>query len=207
MRPFPSILLLSLAAMLLPACSDGGGPATPLDGDAAGLELVSVAEIGDAGYLEDLGEEERAAIREALAAARAEIRSILARLRSGEIGREEARALVEDVHLRLIETLSQFLTEEQIDRLLHPRPGKDRPDLDLTDEQLRLIRALSEECRQALARVKEAVQSGGITAEEGRRRVRRIAFECRREFCGILEPRQQAKVAFCRGPENPARDG
>ena len=73
----------------------------------------------------------------ALAAARAEIRSILARLRSGEIGREEARALVEDVHLRLIETLSQFLTEEQIDRLLHPRPGKDRPDLDLSDEQLR----------------------------------------------------------------------
>lgn len=199
---------LPFAWFLLFACSDGGGPATaPEEQAPAGFELVSAAEIADARFLDDLTEEDRAAVREALQGARAEIRSILARLREGEIGREEARALVEQVHQQLIETLSQFLTDEQIDRLLHPRPGKDRPDLDLTEEQLRLIRALREECRQAVARVKEAVESGEITAEEGRRRVREIAWECRRDFCAILEPDQQAKVPFCRGPEGGARDG
>lgn len=190
-------LPLALAGLL--GCSDQGGPTTALeDAPPAGIELVSAAEIADARFLEDLTDEDRAAIREALAAAREEIGSILARMRAGEIDRDQARVLVEAVHARLIETLSQLLTEAQIERLLRPRPGG--PDLDLTEEQRRRIRVLREECRQAVARVKEAVESGRISAQEGRRRVRRIAYECRQEFCDILEPRQQAGVPFCRGP-------
>lgn len=207
--PSPQLIrALPLALILFAACRDGGGPATaPEQGAPGGFELVSADEIADAGFLEDLTEEDRATIREALRASRAEIRSILGRLRSGEIAPERARALVEDVHRRLIETLSRLLTEEQIDRLLHPRPGRGRPDLDLSPEQLRRIQLLREECGRAVARVKEAVESGRISAEEGRRRVRRIAHECRRELCGILEPDQQAKVPFCRGPGDAERDG
>ncbi|MGH7556761.1 MAG: hypothetical protein ACREMD_03070 [Gemmatimonadota bacterium] len=197
-----------LALALLVGCGDGGGPTTAVDEDVpAGFELVSASEIADTRFLEDLTEEDRAAVRETLQAARAEIRSILARLREGEIDREAARALVEHVHQRLLETLSQLLTEEQIDRLLHPRGGDDRPDLDLRERQLPAIRALREECQHAVLRVKEAVESGGITALEGRRRVRRIAYHCRRELCGILEPRQQAKVPFCREPQDESQDG
>ncbi len=203
---------LALAVVLTAACSDGGAPATAPEQDAGeGFEIISAGEIVDAAFLDDLSEEDRAAVREALQAAAEEIREILARLRAGEIDRAEARALIDGVHVALIETLSEFLTEEQIERVLRHRPGQDRsgqdrpdqdrPDLDLTEEQLRLVEALREECREAVARVRGAVESGEITAEEGRRQVREIAFECRQEFCQILEPDQQAKVPFCRGPE------
>lgn len=192
---------LALAVVLTAACSDGGAPATAPDRDAgAGLELISAGEIVDAAFLDDLNDEDRAAIREILRSAAEEIRGILARLRAGEIDRAGARALIEDVHVGLIEALSEFLTEKQIERLIEGRPGHDRPDLDLTDEQLRQIRALREACRQAVARVKEAVETGDLSAAEGRRRVRRIAYECRRSFCAILDPDQQAKVPFCREP-------
>ncbi|CAN5337348.1 hypothetical protein BH18GEM1_BH18GEM1_21130 [soil metagenome] len=43
----------------------------------------------------------------------------MARFREGEFTREDARAEIQAVHEGLIETLGQFLTEEQIDRLLH----------------------------------------------------------------------------------------
>ena len=81
-------------------------------------------------------------------------------------------------------------------------PTHDRPDLDLTDEQLRGLRALKAECRERVARVVEAVRTGEITAREGRWRVREIAQRCRRESCSLLEPEQRAKVPFCRGPED-----
>ena len=194
---------LALAVVLTAACGDGGAPATAPDPDAGdGFELISAGEIVDAAFLDDLSDEDRAAIREALRSAVQEIRGILARLRAGEIDRVEARALIEAVHLDLIETLSEFLTEEQIERLLQGRFGHDRPDLDLTDEQRRRLAALREECRERVARVIEAVRDGDLTAREGRRRVREIAHECRGEACGVLEPEQQAKVPYCRGPEN-----
>ena len=153
-----------------------------------------------------MSEETRAAVREALEAARREIDAIVERYRSGVIGRGEARALVEEVHARLIRALSEILSEEQVERLLNPPPGADRPDLDLTAEQLRRIRSLREDCRRAVARVGEAVASGAISAREGRWRIHRIAWECRRRFCGILTPDQQAKVLFCPGPEDSAGD-
>ena len=194
---------LALAVVLTAACSDGGAPATAPDQDSGdGFELVSSGEIADAAFLDDLSEEDRAAIREALRSAVEEMRGILARLRAGEIDRVEARALIETIHLDLIETLSEFLTEEQIERLLQGRFGRDRPDLDLSGEQRRRLAALREECRERVAGVIEAVRDGDLTAREGRRRVREIAHECRREACGILEPEQQAKVPYCRGPED-----
>ena len=166
------------------------------------MEIISAGEIADVAFLDDLSDEDRAAIREALRSAVGEIRGILARLRAGEIDRAGARAMIEAVHVGLIGTLSEFLTEEQIERLIQGRFGHDRPDLDLSDEQLRRLRALKAVCRERVARVVEAVKAGEITAREGRWRVREIAQQCRRESCSVLEPEQQAKVPFCRGPED-----
>jgi uncharacterized membrane protein len=195
----------ALAVVLTAACSDGGAPATAPDTDAgAGFELISAGEIVDAAFLDDLDDADRAAIREALRSAAEEIRSILARLRAGEIDRAGARALIEAVHVGLIETLSEFLTEEQIERLIQGRFGHDRPDLGLTDEQLRRLRALKAECRERVARVIQAVEAGEITAREGRWRVREIAHQCRRESCAILDAGQKDRVPFCRAED--ARD-
>ena len=139
---------LALAALMAAACHDGGASVTTPDVDnGTGFELISAGEIVDAGFLSDLSDEDRARVRDALRSAAEEIREILARYRAGEIDRAEARALIEAVHLDLIETLSEFLTEEQIERLLHGRFGQDRTDLDLTDEQRRRLAALREECR------------------------------------------------------------
>ena len=194
---------LALTVVLTAACSEGGAPATAPDREAGdGLEIISAGEIADAAFLDDLSDEDRAAIREALRSAVEEIRGILARLRAGEIDRAGARALIEAVHVGLIGTLSEFLTEEQIERLIQGRFGHGRPDLGLSDEQLRQLRALKAGCRERVARVVEAVKTGEITAREGRWRVREIAQQCRRESCSVLEPEQQAKVPFCRGPED-----
>lgn len=191
---------LALAIVLTAACSDGGAPATAPDQDAAdGFELISAGEIVDGAFLDDLSDEDRAAIRDALRSAVEEIRNILSRLRAGEIDRAGARALIEAVHLELIETLSEFLTEEQIERLIQGRFGDDRPHLDLSEEQIRQLRALKAECRARVARVVQAVQAGDITAGEGRRRVREIAHQCRRESCAILDEGQRDRVPFCRG--------
>jgi DNA-binding MarR family transcriptional regulator len=194
---------LALAFVLTAACSDGG-PATAPDLDAGDdFELIEAGEIVDAAFLDDLSDEDRAAIREALRSAAEEIRGILARYRAGEIDRAGARELIEGVHLGLIETLSGFLTEDQIERLLRGRFGDDRPDLDLTDEQRRQLAALREECRERVRRVIQAVREGDLTAREGRRRVREIAHACRREACGILDETQRERVPFCRGDDAP----
>lgn len=194
---------LALALVLTAACSDGGGPATAPDLDGGtGFELISAGEIADAAFLGDLDEADRAAIRDALRSASGELRAILARFRAGEIDRAEARALIEAVHLGLIETLSEFLTEEQIERLIHGRFGHDRPDLGLTDEQLRQLRALRAECQERVERVIQAVKEGDITAHEGRRRVREIAHQCRRASCAILDAGQREQVPFCLAAED-----
>jgi hypothetical protein len=191
---------LALAFVLTTACGDGG-PATAPDDAGAGFELIEAGDIVDAAFLGYLSDEDRAAVRDALRSAIEEIRGILAQLRAGEINRAEARVLIEGIHLDLIETLSEFLTEEQIERLIRGRFGDDRPDLDLTEKQLRELRALKAECRARVARVVEAVESGGITAREGRLQAREIAQTCRREACGILDEAQRERVPFCRGDD------
>jgi uncharacterized membrane protein len=201
MRARIVITLLVLSLPLAAGCGDGGGLATAPDPEALGFEGISTAEISASGFLDDLSDEDKAAIRAALQAARAEIREIVADFREGEITREEARAQIAAVHDRLIETLGQFLTDEQIERLLHHRPGHPRPDLDLTDEQVAAIQALRAEYHAFVQDVRQQVHDGEITAEEGRRLVRQKAHETRRAFCAILTPDQQAKVRFCHAPE------
>ena len=78
---------LALAVVLTAACG-GDGPATAPDlepGD--GFELIEAGEIVDAAFLDDLSDEDRAAIREAFRSAVEEIRGIVARFRAGEIDR------------------------------------------------------------------------------------------------------------------------
>lgn len=194
--------LASLALALMTfaaACSEGNDFATAPDPAELGFEDIAAGEIDGSGFLDDLSEEDKAAVREALQAARAEIRAIVARFRAGELTHEDARTEIQAVHEGLIETLGQFLTEEQIDRLLHHRPP--HPDLGLSDEQKRAFHALREEFQAFVRDLRQQVHDGELTGREARHLVREKAHETRRAVCAILTPDQQATVPFCRGPE------
>lgn len=195
------MILWTAAALALQAsaCGDGGEVVTGPDQAGLGFEEISAGEIAAAAHLEDLSDEDRAAVREALQAARADIRAILQRLRSGELTPEEARAEVRAVHDALIESLSAYLTEEQIERLLRHRPGHPRPDLDLTDDQRAAIQELRQEFQAFLRELRARVEAGEITGLEARRRLKAEAQKMRRALCAILTDEQRAQVPFCRG--------
>jgi Spy/CpxP family protein refolding chaperone len=201
MRVRSTLAALVLALPLALGCSDESDLTTGPAGDLADLEQlqISASEIAASEFLDDLSEEDKAAIRAALQAAREQIRAIIAQVRAGELSREEARVQIQAVHEELIAKLAEFLTDDQIDRLIdHLRDRRDdRPDLDLTEEQLRQIRALHEEFRQFVREVRAQVENGDLAPAEARRLVREKAQQTRRAICGILTPEQQAQVRFC----------
>ncbi|MEJ2152448.1 MAG: hypothetical protein P8Y29_05760 [Gemmatimonadota bacterium] len=201
MRVRSTLAALVLALPLTLGCSDEGDLTTGPAGDLADLEQlqISASEIAASEFLDDLSEEDKAAIRAALQAAREQIRAIIAQVRAGELSREEARLQIRTVHQELIATLAEFLTDDQIKRLLdHLRGRDDRPNLDLTAEQLRQIQVLHEEFHQFLREIRAQVDNGDLTPEEARRLVREKAQQTRRAICGVLTSEQQAQVRFCR---------
>ena len=201
MRIRSKLAALVLALPLALGCSDESDLTTGPAGDLADLEQlqISTSEIAASEFLDDLSEEDKAAIRAALQAAHEQIRAIIAQVRAGELSREEARVKIQAVHAELIDKLAEFLTDDQIDRLLdHFRDRRnDRPDLDLTNEQLRQIQALVEEFHQFVHEIRSRVENGDLAPEKARRLVREKAQQTRRAICGVLTAEQQAQVRFC----------
>jgi polyhydroxyalkanoate synthesis regulator phasin len=201
MRVRSTLAALVLALPLALGCSDESDLTTGPVGDLVDLEQlqISASEITASEFLDDLSEEDKAAIRAALQAAREQIRAIIAQVRAGELSREEARVQIQAVHEELFAKLAEFLTDDQIERLLdHLRDRRDdRPDLDLTEEQLRQIHALHEEFRQFVREIRARVENGDLAPQEARRLVREKAQQTRRAICGILTPEQRAEVRFC----------
>ncbi len=200
MRVRSTLAALVLALPLALGCSDEGDLTTGPAGDLAGLEQlqISASEIAASEFLDDLSEEDKAAIRAALQAAREQIRAIIAQVRAGELSREEARLQIQTVHEELLAKLAEFLTDDQIKRLLdHLRGRNDRPDLDLTEEQLRQIHVLHEEFHQFVREIRAQIDTGELAPEEARRLVREKAQQTRRAICGVLTSEQQAQVRFC----------
>jgi polyhydroxyalkanoate synthesis regulator phasin len=201
MRVRSTLAALVLALPLALGCSDDGDLTTGPAGDLADLEQfqISASEIAASEFLDDLSEEDKAAMRAALQAAREQIRAIIAQVRAGELSREEARVQIQAVHEELIAKLAEFLTDDQIDRLLdHLRDRRDdRPDLDLTEEQLQQIQALREEFHQFVREIRSRVENGDLAPQEARRLVREKAQQTRRAICGVLTPEQRAQVRFC----------
>jgi len=208
MRIRSNLAALVLALPLALGCSDESNLATGPAGDLADLEQLQISanEIVASEFLDDLSEEDKAAIRAALQAAREQIQAIIAQVRAGELSREEAQVQIQAVHEELIAKLAEFLTDEQIDRLLdHFRDRRDdRPDLNLTEEQLRQIQALREEFHQFVREIRSQVENGDLAPEEARRLVREKAQQTRRAICGVLTPQQQAQVRFCHAPTDVA---
>ncbi|MFN2432782.1 MAG: hypothetical protein ABR599_08205 [Gemmatimonadota bacterium] len=192
--PLVVTLVLSLPASW--GCRDGDVATAPLT-DELGLEDVATADVVSLTHLEDLSEEDRAAVRAALEEARLEIRATRERFRSGEITRDEARDQVAAVHDALIGALSSLLSEEQIERLLRRGPDRPAPDLDLTEQQRLALQALRDEFRTFVRDVRAAVHDGEISARAGRHQVREKARETRTAFCALLTPEQRAHVPFC----------
>lgn len=200
---FALALVLPLAA----ACGDDDVTSPNADTLALGdllLDDISEAELFASGGLEDLSDDDKAAIRAALQAARDQIHSVFRQVRAGEMTREEARAELDRIHNALMETLSQYLTDEQLDRFTNRfmnhrpgAPGGDRPELGLTDDQLAQIHELKRGAREFFQSLREQVESGAITREEAREMIRMKAQETRAAFCAILTADQQAQVPFC----------
>lgn len=205
MRIRSNLAALVLALPLALGCSDESDLATGPAGDLADLEQLQISanEIVASEFLDDLSEEDKAAIRAALQAAHEQIRAIIAQVRAGDLSREEAQVQIQAVNEGLIAKLAEFLTDEQIDRLLdHFRDRRDdRPDLNLTEEQLRQIQALREEFHQFVREIRLRVD---LAPEEARRLVREKAQQTRRAICGVLTPQQQAQVRFCHAPTDVA---
>lgn len=185
------------------ACGGDGGMVTSPAEDVADLQQLQVSanELASSEFLDDLSDDDRTAVRAALQRARDEIRAILDQARSGALTRDAARDRIETVHDGLIDALSEILTDEQIESLLQrrDRPGN-RPDLDLTEAQVEQIRSLLEAFHQFVREVRALVEAGDLTPRQGRREVRAKAHKTSAAVCSVLEPDQQAKVGFCRGP-------
>lgn len=181
------------------ACESDGGPAGP--DTVAGIEDISDADIHAAADLADLTDDQRARVREILREARIRLRELRRQVRAGLIEPEVARERARRIHAAAIEALSEILTEEQIDHLFE-RLGerhRDRPDLDLTDEQAAAIRTLRAELRDFVREVRRKVAAGELTAEEGRASVRAKWRETHAAICDLLTEEQAGQVRFCGG--------
>ena len=211
------LVLALLVALPAAACSDDDNPAAP----DLGFEQISESELVAAGYLDDLSDEDRAAIRAILQAAHDELREIHRAVRAGTLTGEEARTQARQIHEDTIDALSAYLTEEQVARLLHrlhdgpPNgpPAGPRPGLALTDDQRAALALLQEEYRAFVTDLRARMQAGTVTAEEARDEVREQAQALRAAICDeVLTETQREQAPFCRegfpgGPPRGPRGG
>ena len=193
---------LALAGMLATAwaCSgDGEGPVG--GGDPAEVQefaAVAGSEIATSGYLGDLTEEQREAVRSAFERAHAALADIRSRLQAGAIDREQAAAEARAVHELLLEELAEHLTPEQIRELRdrrHDRPW--HPDFRLTPEQAREIRGIWNALHDALHHIARKLHAGEIDRDQAHLLAHQATSRAHAATCGVLTDRQAAKVPFC----------
>lgn len=197
MRSNLSFLFTALALPLALACGDASAPNAPTASELV-IEDVSEAEILADLDLDDLTEEQRAALRAAIHEAHLAIMEIRRAFNAGEITLEEARARARAVHQALIATLSTILTPEQLEDFLRPPIGPHPPGLDLTEEQRAQIMALRQDLAAFVHSLAEQVHSGEITGEEARGQFFAALRRFHAAVCAILTPEQQANSPFCR---------
>ena len=202
------IRFLLLFALTLPlACDDdGGSPAAPDTFE----ESITDAELAAGLHLDGLDEDQRAAVRAALTAARESLRALHARVRAGELTREAAHAEAQAVHDALLAALADVLTPDQLARLRPFGPGAPggpgrpggpggppHPELNLTEEQRAAIHALRSAFHDFLQALRAQVQDGTVTPEDARAQVRKRGLALRGAVCAVLSAEQQAQVRYC----------
>jgi len=198
MRRTVTTLGLALALPLAAACSDDG-PVAPEDG--LGIEGIVENEIVAAADLADLSDEERAAVREILRTARESLRMLREAVRKGNVSLDQARVRARMIHDDTLAALAGIVGDGALARVLQRRaggPDREAPGLALTERQRREIRALRQEMRVFVERVRQAVLAGEMTASEGRNLVRRKGAETRAAVCEILTREQASGIVFCR---------
>lgn len=193
---------LALAGMLALAAACSGEGSGPVGGDEAAevpeFAAVAGSEIAASGYLGDLTDEQREAVRAAFERAHAALADIRARLQAGAVDREQARMEARAVHDQLLEELSQLLTPEQIRELRDRRP--DRPwhvDFRLTPEQAQEIRSIWNALHDALHQIARELHAGEIGRDEARLQARQATARAHAAICDVLTEEQAAKVPFC----------
>ncbi|HJR54418.1 MAG TPA: hypothetical protein VJ982_11990 [Gemmatimonadota bacterium] len=193
---------LALAGMLAfaGACSgEGSGPVGSTEPvEVPEFAAVAGSEIAASGYLGDLTDDQREAVRAAFERAHASLADIRSRLQAGAIDRAQAAVEARAVHEQLLEELSQFLTPEQIAELRDRRPHRPwHADFRLTPEQAREIRGIWNALHDALHQIARELHAGEIGREEARLQARQATARAHQAICDVLTEEQAAKVSFC----------
>ena len=193
---------LALAGMFAFAGGCSGDGTDPV-GSGEPVEVpefaaVSGSEIAASGYLGELTDEQREAVRAAFERAHASLADIRSRLQAGAIDREQAAAEARAVHELLLEDLSEFLTPEQIAELRDRRPHRPwHVDFRLTPEQAREIRGIWNALHDALHQIARELHAGEIGRDEARVQARQATARAHAAICVVLTDEQAAKVPFC----------
>jgi hypothetical protein len=205
-------MTIAMAALATaPACSDGGSAPTATQSAAfdSAFEQVAAAEIVASGFIENLTDDQRAALMAAFERAHAALGQVFDRLRAGEIEPEQARSEAMAIHEALLSELAGFLSPEQLAALREARPqGSGRPRLGLTEEQRVAIQSIWDRLHESLQAIGARLDAGEIEPEQARSEAMAALTAAHEAFCGVLDASQEARVPFCSGEAPPfARPG
>jgi Spy/CpxP family protein refolding chaperone len=204
-----TILLPGVLVLAVAACGgSSGSPSGPDEGPAsveiaAELERtddrIAASEVGAVELAFDLDEDQRQAIADALARARAALADLRARWLAGEIGAAETVAEARAIRDALEAEIDAVLTPEQR-AALDARRAAFQPGLDLTEEQRAEIRAIVDAWRVLVLETIADLRAGELTPREAALALAEGAREARAAVCGVLDPEQSALFPRCSTP-------
>jgi Spy/CpxP family protein refolding chaperone len=205
-----TILLSGLVAFALACGGSSPSPVGPLDGPEIGAPAVSAeidqtdariaaSEIGAAGLAFDLEEEQRQAIADALARARAALADLARRWLAREIGAEATVAEARAIRDALDAEIESILTPEQRAEL-EARRAAFHPGLELTEAQRAEIRAIVDRWRVLVLETLEALRDRELTLAEAARTLLEGRRAAHAAFCAVLEPDQREIFPSCSAP-------
>jgi Spy/CpxP family protein refolding chaperone len=183
----------------------GPAPASPAVTAPAAEEIaatearISASEVGAVSLAFDLEEDQRQAIADALARARAALGDLAARWRAGEIDAATTVAEARAINAALDAEIASILTPEQRAEL-DARRAAWRPGLELTEGQRAEIQSIVDGWYVLVLETLQALRRGDLTPAEAARSLADGAREARAAVCGVLEPEQLGLFPSCPAP-------
>ena len=183
-----------------PFGAEGERPGTPEALAAFEIEIaenqIAGSEVGALELAFDLEEDQREAISNALARARAALADLRARWLAGEISAAETVAEARAIRETLDAEIAAALTPEQLARI-EARRAAFHPGLELTDEQRAQIRGIVDDWRELVLVTARDLRENELTPREAAEVLFEGARAARTAVCGVLEPDQQALFPRC----------
>jgi Spy/CpxP family protein refolding chaperone len=202
-------LLSSLLVAGIVACGGSSsspvGPGSDPEGPTATavaqeLEIagdrIAASEVGAVDLAFDLDDDQRQAIADAIARARAALADLRSRWLAGEIGAEATVAEARAIRVALEAEIDAVLTPEQRAALDARRAGF-HAGLELTEEQRAAIRAIVDAWRALVLETVADLRARALTPREAAAILAAGAREARAAVCGVLDPEQRELFPRC----------